>query len=485
MLIVVSAALNVKNFSGALGLRDVGIILRQSREGLKSVYIDDVYGTIAIGQLLEIDKLSKIVGVPAPIAEDIAKNVPDLTVIMSEIAFAKGHRLSFSLSKQIDGFGVVAIQIGQMANCETKFDVWIVCEPNLALGDKADKPGLLSKLGFGGLLKDFEAARVFSSALSHFAVPFLRLSFVNEYTDNSSFTYHLDELAIVIEVSDLSIPPNTDTPIIRLRQLRLAIIHHGPTAEAASNMTVNGSAFMTIDGCDAIAQFMIDQDAAAIDTFLAETDLPSTDMDSKDPSHDTGGFVGDVEIHLSFPGGTPTVGAIIGHIVGGLASSVGLDDIKKNVPSSLLSIFECTSFRSICVTVTKPRMGENCRISKFSACFDLQALAGSLNIFESAITFETPLMNVVILDPTLPTRSYEISVTGSMIVSTCICEISAVFVDPSNGGGDTSCLNVGIDGSRGEGGGIPIGKLLTFFVKKTDGEFSVSFVPLWISYVYI
>ena len=509
-----------KLVSEELGLRDVGVILKQSREGLKAVYIEDVYGTISLAQLLKIDALLQVVGVPPQVAEKIAAETPDLTVTLGEIAFAAGHSISFALSKQIDGFGVIALQCGQMANCETRFDLWIVCEPGLALGDDGIKQGLLSKLGFSKLMNDFEAARVFSSALSHLSVPFLRLSYTKADINDPSSNYHLDELSVVVEVLEVNIPSKAN-PIISLSCLRLAIEHHGPTAESRSDITVNGSAVMSIDGCDVIAQFTISHAAEDIADFLADVDTSDVEADSNkatngdesartaqkaaptnmseaekpegdeagadesnaatlsasshktkdfpDASHDTGGFVGDIEIQLTFPGRTPTIGAMISHIVGDVLSSLGLEDIKKNIPSSLLSIFGCTSFRNVYFTVSKPSKGESFTISKFSACFDLEALAGDLNIFGSTVIFEMPILNVVILDPTLPTRSYQISVEGVMIVSSCVCNIFATFTDPPSGGGDASSINVRVDGSQGDHGGIPIGEVATFFAKKTAG----------------
>jgi hypothetical protein len=76
-----------------LALQEAGLILRQHQSGIMSGAIEDFYGTISTGQILQlaVDLL------PFPQAFAIPPNLPSLTLTMTNVTGAEGQRVSCSV----------------------------------------------------------------------------------------------------------------------------------------------------------------------------------------------------------------------------------------------------------------------------------------------------------------------------------------------------------------------------------------------------
>src|ERR1700709_1541748 len=117
-----------------------------------------------------------------------------------KIIWANTSKMTFAFSQSGDGIGTMAFQVGVGAGGYTQFDIFAISAANVSVGD------MLTKLGSGSLLGEFEAARLFTNSLSGLFVPYAHVCFgpSDPYTPGSGF--EMQQFTLAVTLADVAIP---------------------------------------------------------------------------------------------------------------------------------------------------------------------------------------------------------------------------------------------------------------------------------------
>jgi hypothetical protein len=105
-------------------------------------------------------------------------------------------KLTFAFSQEINGFGIIAFQVGRGADGETQFDIFAIPDQDTSVGD------MLTKFDSGSLLQEFEAARLFTDSLSGLFVSYAHVSFGPSVPYKTGSGFQMEQLTLAIELRE-------------------------------------------------------------------------------------------------------------------------------------------------------------------------------------------------------------------------------------------------------------------------------------------
>lgn len=375
-------------------LQDAGIILQQHESMITTTAIESLYGTISTSQVLQlaVDLL------PFPSSFSVPQNLPALTVTISNVV-GYNRQYGFAFSQEVPNIGTVALEVSEGGDDQPQIDLWVINDNNISVAQMLDQAGVTD------LLSQFQAASVFTDAVSHLTVPYAHLSFGPSQLYTSDVKYSTRQLTVAIELDDISIP--SSNPVIVVENLSLEIQHKSPEQSTPASMAVFGTATMRLGYADAICVFTIDHNVDAMSTFLAEGqgddhDPTATANAAIPPS--PSGFQGYLDLNISFEGEGPSIGDIINTFVGEALDAAGLNTLTQNIPTQLLSILDSNDFQAVEMRLQKTSTtNAEWEIMYLHIQVRLDGLQSVLNILPKA-NFEKPFLDVVMRYPSDPVR---------------------------------------------------------------------------------